>query len=213
MTEGALTLYGSATARTLRTLWLAHEMELEFTHVPARPRTGDLMTPEFLGLSPRHKVPIIRHGDLVLTESAAILIYLTETFPSPPHIFRAADRAEQARHLEWCFFIMSELDANGLYTMRRHGALKSIYGDAPVAVEEGAKYTRYQLDRMEESLRAMDPFLMGAALSPADILLVSCLDWAVGYEIALPDYLMDYRAGMNARPAYQTAKAQNEGGA
>ena len=137
MSDAAFTLYGSGTMRTHRPLWLAHEMGLDFAHVPVGPRTGETKKPEFLLLNPRHKVPVLRHGDLVLTESAAIMTYLTEAFPVPDHVFRPVTAVDRARLQEWCFFIMSELDANGLYTMRRHGDLKDIYGDAPVAVEGG----------------------------------------------------------------------------
>ena len=209
--DHSLTLFGSGTARTLRTLWLAHEMDLTFRHVPVGPRTVETKTPEFLALSPRHKVPVIQYGDLVLTESAAIMIFLTENFPTPDHVFAAANPIERARHLEWCFFVMSELDANGLYTMRRHGDLKAIYGDAPVAVKGGGEYFLYQLERMDEPLRAAAPFLMGGRISPADVLFASCLAWALRYGLPLPQHLMDYHQMMTARPAYQKALEQNVG--
>lgn len=211
MADTSLTLYGSGTARTLRTLWLAHEMGLNFRHVPVGPRNGDTKTPEFLALSPRHKVPVLQYGDLVLTESAAIMVFLTETFPAPDHIFVGDGPVERARHLEWCFFIMSELDANGLYTMRRHGDLKAIYGDAPVAVKGGGAYFLYQLDRMGDRLRAAAPFLMGERLSPADVLFATCLDWALKYELKLPEYLMAYHELTTTRPAYLKAREQNIG--
>jgi glutathione S-transferase len=45
---------------------------------------GDHRKPEFLQLNPRHKVPVIRHGDFVLNESIAILSYLDRKFPEVP---------------------------------------------------------------------------------------------------------------------------------
>lgn len=209
----SLTLYGSGTMRTHRPLWFAHEMGLDFTHVPVAPRTGETKEADFLALNPRHKVPVLQHGDLVLTESTAIMTYMVEAFPNPDHISRPNGAEARARHLEWCFFIMSELDANGLYTMRRHGDLKEIYGDAPVAVDGGRDYFLYQLDRMEGPLQAAAPFLMGNRISIADVLLCSCLDWADRYRIKMPGYLMDYRDLLAGRPAYQKAKAQNYGAA
>lgn len=206
-----ITIYGSGTMRTHRPLWLAHEMGLDFTHVPVGPRTGETKSPEFLRLNPRHKVPVLTHGDTVLTESTAIMVYLMEVFPNPGHLHVPADATARAHHLEWCFFIMSELDANGLYSMRRHGDLKEIYGDSPVAVAGGRDYFLYQIDRMEQPLKAMAPFLFGAKLSVADILLTSCLDWARRYDIALPAHLEAYRQTMGERPAYQAATMQNYG--
>lgn len=210
MANDTLELWGSGTARTHRTLWMAHELGLKFRHVPVGARNGDTKKPGFLALNPRHKVPVLRHGDLVLTESAAIMIYMTERLATPDHVFSTSDPVIRAQHLEWCFFIMSELDANGLYTMRRHGQLKEIYGDAPIAVSGGQAYFLHQLEQMEAAIRAADPFLMGARISPADILFASCLDWAILYDIPLPAHLIDYRDSMAARPAYQTAREQND---
>src|SRR5882672_3639677 len=45
---------------------------------------GDTKTPEFLRLNPRGHVPVLTHGDYVLTESLAILAYLDREFPTPP---------------------------------------------------------------------------------------------------------------------------------
>ena len=73
MVNDRVELWGAGTARTHRTLWMAHELGLDFRHVPIGPRTGETKEPAFLALNPRHKVPVLRHGDLVLTESAAIL--------------------------------------------------------------------------------------------------------------------------------------------
>ena len=87
--QQTIELWGSGTARTHRTLWMAHELELEFTHFPIGPRTGQTKTPEFLALNPRHKVPLLRHGDMVLTESAAILIYMTEHLAPSGLLFSA----------------------------------------------------------------------------------------------------------------------------
>jgi glutathione S-transferase len=41
-------------------------------------------TPEFLALNPRGKVPVIKDGDFVLSESLAILAYLDRKTPLPP---------------------------------------------------------------------------------------------------------------------------------
>ena len=62
----------------------------------------------------------------------------------------------------------------------------------------------------DEAIRGADPSLMGARISPADILFVSCLDWALRYDIPLPANLIDYRDRMAVPPAYQAAKEQND---
>lgn len=209
MADGGVVLYGVGTMRTHRTLWLARELGIGYAHRPVHPRTGETHEPEFLALNPRHKVPVLVHGELVLSESAAILNYLTEAFPVPEHFFVPADAVGRARLWEWCFFTMSELDANGLYTMRRHGDLKEFYGDSPVAVEAGRDYFLHQLETMEGRIRGAGDFLMGGRISIADILFASCLDWARAYDIPLPEYLIAYGDRMRARPAYQAAYKEN----
>jgi glutathione S-transferase len=209
MAGDGVVLWGAGTMRTHRTLWLARELGIDYEHRPIQPRTGETKTSEFLQLNPRHKVPVMTHGDLVLTESAAILNYLSEAFPVPDHFYVPADAVGRARLLEWCFFGMSELDANSLYTMRRHGDLKALYGDAPVAVSSAQDYFLHQIDAMKERLKSAGEFLMGARISIADILFVSCLDWARWYDIPLPDYLMAYQQRLGARPAYLQAFAEN----
>jgi glutathione S-transferase len=51
--------------------------------------------------------------------------------------------------------------------------------------------------------------LFGARLSVADILLTSCLDWAVDYGIELPAPMLAYRARVTSRPAYREALRRN----
>lgn len=209
MTGPGLTFRGSHTMRTHRPIWWAEELGLTYDHRIIQPRNGDTQLPEFLALNPRHKVPVMTRGDLVLTESAAILNYLTESFETPDHVYVPTDPVGRAQLLEWCFFTMSELDANGLYSMRRHDALKEIYGDSPIAVEAGRKYFLHQLDRMADKIQDAGPFLMGDRISIADVLFMSCLDWAMAYKIPLADHLASYQERLAARPAYQAASVKN----
>jgi glutathione S-transferase len=53
------------------------------------------------------------------------------------------------------------------------------------------------------------PYLFGEHLSVADILLTTCLDWAVASGFALPKQAADYRFRLSRRSAYQAALKQN----
>ncbi len=165
-------------------------------------RTGETKEPEYLKINPRHKVPALVHGDLVVTESAAILSYLNEGFPAPGNIYVSANAGERGRLLSWCYFSIAELDATALYTIRRHGQLKDEYGDSPVAVKSGEDYFLYQLDRMEDAIREAGEFLMGEKFSAADVLLMSNLDCAAWFGIALPDFYRRWQERIGRRPAY-----------
>jgi glutathione S-transferase len=129
-----LIVWGVGTSRTLRPHWMLLELGLDYECHPIQSRTGETVTDEFKRLNPRHKIPVLRHRALVLTESAAILQYLSETFANPAEVYLPSDAVGRARLHEWCYFTMSELDAGSLYVVRRHDGLQQIYGAAPTAV-------------------------------------------------------------------------------
>ena len=200
-----LTVWGMVTVRQLRPHWMLAEMGLEYEYFPVHPRSGETMQPEFLKINPRHKVPVLRHGKMIITESAAILQYVSEAFSPPPGFHVPREAVGRAKLNEWCFFIMSELDATALYTIRRHLGLKHIYGEAPRAVEEARKYFSEQLGAIADRVGQASPFLLADGFSVADILMGTCLDWALDEKIVLPDPVATYRERLIQRPAYQAA--------
>ena len=200
--SASIEVWGISSTRTMRVHWLLREMGLDYTTRPIGSRTGETRTADYLALNPRGKIPTLRHGDLVLTESAAILFYLADAFGLPEDFFHPPDAAGRARLAEWCWFIMTELDAHSLYLVRRHDGLKHIYGEAPRAVESAREYFATQLGAMAPRIAAGRPWLLGA-FSLADILLTTCLDWAAMYRIDLPPEANDYRARVAERPAYR----------
>jgi glutathione S-transferase len=203
-----LTVWGVGTSRTIRVLWMLAELGLEYELHPIGSRTGETQSADFLRLNPRHKIPVLLHGSFVITESAAILQYLNETFPHP-EIYLPNDVRGRARLAEWCYFIMTELDAGSLYVVRRHAGLKHVYGDAPSAVEAGKSYFLHNVDAMEPRIGIESPFLLGDKLSTADILMMTCLEWALIEKLALPDRVMKYRNRLASRPGFKTALAKN----
>ena len=204
-----LTLWGVGTSRTMRPHWMLLELGLEYELHAIGSRTGETRTDDFLQLNPRHKIPVLRHGSLVLTESAAIIQYLSETFASSG-LMAAPDTPESRAVLnEWCYFIATELDAGSLYVMRRHVGLEHIYGGAPKAVEAARNYFTENAEAMAPRIEKSGQYLMGDRFSVADILLMTCLDWAVTDRIPLSDTLHRYRSRVAVRPAYQKALERN----
>lgn len=203
-----LTLWGAGTSRTMRAQWMLQELGLDYQFHPIGSRTEETQTSRFLELNPRHKIPVLQHGSFVLTESAAIVHYLSNTFASPL-IYAAGDHRSRAALDEWCYFIISELDASSLYVVRRHVGLKQLYGDAPAAVESAKSYFQHNLEAMVPRLEHHHPYLFGERLSVADVLLMTCLDWAASERISLPEPATRYRMRIALRPAYQEALARN----
>ena len=208
MTED-LTLWGVGTSRTMRPHWMLLELGLEYQFHPVGSRTGETHTREFLRLNPRHKIPVLRHKSLVVTESAAIIQYLSEVWSKPAEIYVPSSTADRAALNEWCYFIVTELDAASLNLVRRHEGLRHIYGDSPTAVVAAKEYFCHNLDAMAARGPSTDEYLLSDRLSIADVLLMTCLDWAVASAITLPDRFSQYRQRISQRPAYQTALRRN----
>jgi glutathione S-transferase len=62
---------------------------------------------------------------------------------------------------------------------------------------------------MAPRLERHHPYLFGERLSVADVLLMTCLDWAASERIPLPEQVIRYRMRVALRPAYQEALARN----
>ncbi|MCK1399832.1 glutathione S-transferase family protein [Bradyrhizobium sp. 4] len=206
-----LILWGVGTSRTVRPHWAMHELALAYTIKPIGPRTGETKTAEYTKLNARQKIPLLQDGDFRIGESAAIVAYLSRMYSTPERALIPESTRDYAAWLEWCFFIVTELDSTSLYVMRRHSAdaLGPIYGVAPEVVAQAAQYFRAQLRHVEVALADGRHFIMGERFSSADILLTTCLDWAVAYGVGICDNARPYLDRMRSREAYQRAAAAN----
>ena len=209
MTEPAITVWGAASSRALRVYWALHELGLAYVRRPIRARTGETQTDEYGRINPKRKIPSLRDGDQVITESAAIVNYLFRAYGAAADVFVPEVAGEQAASDEWCYFVMMELDAHSLYIIRRHKYLSEIYGEAPEAVASAEDYCLKQIDAVVPRIAAADPYLFGDRLGAADILLATTLDWAENYGLTLPEACVAYRDRTTARPAYAAAAAAN----
>ena len=76
----ALTIYGSPRSRTLRVLWIAAELGLQYEHVPLSWDDPALKQPEFLKINPAGTIPAIVDDGFALSESLAINLYLAKRY-------------------------------------------------------------------------------------------------------------------------------------
>lgn len=198
-----IALWGAGTARTLRPIWVAEELGIPYQLHPIGPRTGETRTAEYTRLNRKQKIPLMQRGALLLSESLAICRYLIGAFPGAA-LVSPTDAAGRAKEDEWCCYIYGELDETALYVMRRHYDLTEIYGEAPKAVQVCREYLRRHFEVIDAHLAKADTVLPGG-FGLADIMLVSCLDWALFYGMELPPPMAAYRKRIAQRPAYQKA--------
>jgi glutathione S-transferase len=194
----------------MRAHWMLHELGVSYTPRLIGSRTGETQTKEFRALNPKEKIPVLVDGDFVLTESVAIVTYLGDhhTPAGVAPLIPEASTRDRARYNEWMSFIQMELDAHTLYVMRKHRDLADLYGEAPSAISTAIEGFNKQINVASGRLQ-QSPFLLGSEFSAADLVLMTCLDWARAYGFDLDATLEAYRASISGRPAYKSALALN----
>src|SRR4051795_7143322 len=113
-----------------------------------------MRAPEYRAVNPMGKVPAIRHGEVVVTEAAAICAYLADAFPDaglapPPGNHR------RGPYYRWMFFAAGPVEA--VITGKALGLL------APADKARMAGYGTIEatIDALETGVRAAAPFLCG----------------------------------------------------
>ncbi len=113
-----LVFYTHPLSRSRLARWM-----LEETGLPYEDRILEFGTtmksPEYLAINPMGKVPAIRHGDLVVTENAAICAYLADLVPERQLAPRVGSR-ERGSYYRWLFFLAGPTEA--VVTARYAGA-------------------------------------------------------------------------------------------
>ena len=203
-----LTIWGGATGRTIRAHWMAHELALDYEPKLIGSRTGATQSEEFVALNVKEKIPVLVDGDFVLTESAAIVTYLGDTYGKDSGLVPEPNTQERARYNEWLSYIQMELDAHTLYVMRKHRDLATIYGEAPAAIDAAIEGFQKQV-RFAENHLNRNEFLIGKSFGAADLMLTSVLTWAKAYGIEISNRLAEYANSNCDRPAYKTAAELN----
>lgn len=190
-------LYGFGPTRSLRALCALKELDADFEFVPVDLLAGENRTPEFLKLNPAGKVPVLVDGNFVLTESAAIVLYLAEKYPEKGLL--PADLEERAQVYRWLMFAMTELE-QPLWRIARNSNLypedKRQPSDIAIARDEFAAMASV-LDRHMEGRQ----FIVGDRISAADCVTAYLMDWANEQRLlAGRRQLQDYLERMYARP-------------
>lgn len=190
-------LYGFGPTRSLRALWALQELDTEFEFVTVNLQAGEHRQPDFLRLNPAGKLPVLVDGDLVVTESAAIVMYLAEKYHAKG--LMPADLKARAQAYRWSLFAVTELE-QPLWRIARHTFIypenKRLPEDIALARQEFVAMAAI-LDRHMEGRE----FIVGDHITIADCVTAYVLDW--GNELELIDgspNLKAYLERMYARP-------------
>jgi len=160
------TIYGDpVSGNCLKVRWTASFLRLPFVWRDVDIMKGESRTPEFLAMNSAGQVPVVILADgRALAQSNAIMLHLAEGSALIP-----ADAYQRARMFEWLFWEQYSHEpyiAVARFQMKFLGKTKAELD--PKLFERGAA----ALTRMESALAAA-PFLLGDALTLADIALVA----------------------------------------
>ncbi len=103
--QSSIELFSYSTPNSIKPMILLEELGLAYTLTGVNIKKGEQKTAEFLALNPNGKVPVLRAGGQVITESAAIMVFLAEKYQR----FIPTAPADRVQMFEWLFFHASAL--------------------------------------------------------------------------------------------------------
>lgn len=195
-------LYHIPRTRSVRIIWLLEELGLDYE---VEVLTGDTKSaPAFLKISPFGKVPAIEDGDLVLTESVAIVQYILSEY-GQGRLHPPVDSKEYAQFLQWLNFgeatlmqPIAEVIVNKLFRPEEH--------QHQFSIDNGTKNFS-DMARVIDGVLANSDYLVGDAFTAADIVTGYSLNVAdmLGLISAIDGiaHLRDYIDRLRSREAFK----------
>jgi glutathione S-transferase len=195
----AIVLYHHPYSRAATVVWMLEELG-----VPYELRWVDIMKgahkqPEFLALNPMGKLPTLTDGDVVVTEGAAIGLYLADRY-SPGKLAPALDDPARATYLRWSLFAPSVVEP---------GAMAKLQGWSFKPGQAGWGDFESMVRAMEGAVSQGD-YLLGERFTMADAIFGGTLRYMLQFKMLEPTPAFTaYTDRLAARPALQRALAKN----
>ncbi len=197
-----LTLYHAAPSRSSVTRWMLEEIgepyDIKLLHLAE----GDQQKPDYLAINPMGKVPTLQHGDIVITETAAICTYLADAFPKAGLSVPIGD-PRRGVYLKWLFFGPGCLEPAVIdrAAPRKEEPRRAMlgYGDFDTVMNVLAKAVE------------KGPWLLGEQFTAADVVIGANIRWGMIFKL-LPERkeFLDYAARIAARPAAQRTEQKDK---
>ena len=190
-------LYEFAPTRSIRVRWTLQELGVPFEAETVNMLKGEHQQPAFLKINPAAKLPVLIDGELVLTESIAIVMYLGEKYRDKGLI--PSDLAQRAELNKWLMFAATELE-QPLWRISRNTFLYPEDKRQPTDVVRAAEDFQPMAKVFSEHMKGRQ-FAVGNSATVADFVLAYTLDWA-NEDHLLDDFpdLQAYVTRMYERP-------------
>jgi glutathione S-transferase len=197
-----LTLYHASPSRSSVTLWMLEELGEPYDIHMLDLTKGENREAPYLAINPMGKVPALRDGETVITESAAICTYLADEFPKAK-LNVPVGSPQRGVYLKWLFFGPSCVEPAVVdrAAPRKEEARRGMlgYGDFDTTMNTVAAAV------------AKGPWLMGEQFTAADVVVGAGIRWGMMFKMIpeRPEFLA-YAQRISARPAAQRAQAKDQ---
>ncbi|HET9625961.1 MAG TPA: glutathione S-transferase family protein [Kofleriaceae bacterium] len=195
----SLVLYYHPFSRAANAVWMLEEIgqpyELRFVDI----LKGEQKSKEITAVNPMGKIPALTDGDTVVTEGAAIALYLGDRYGYGT-LAPKVDDPRRGPYLRWALFAPSVIEP----------AVSAKAGNWPCKdTQVGWGTFENVLDTMESALAGRD-FLLGDQFSMADIVFGGTVRYMMMVKAieARPTFTA-YAERLAARPAAKRAEAVN----
>ena len=171
-------------------------------------------TPAYLQLNPNGLIPVLTDGDLVLYETAAILLYLCDTYPQAG-LAPAVGTVARAHFYKWLAWLTNTLQTTLIvyFYPERWVNEGNTAGAAEVKAQAERKVGTL-LDQLEGELaRHGEPWLLGQTYSALDPFAMMLCRWTRGFASAparARPHVGPYLQAVLARPAVQRVFATEQ---
>jgi glutathione S-transferase len=195
----AVTLYHHPYSRAANVIWMLEEVGIDYELRFVDILKGAHKAPELLALNPMGKLPILTDGDIVVTESAAVGLYLADRY-SLGKLAPAPDDPARAAYLRWSFFAPSVIEP---------GMMAKSSGWEFKPSQAGWGTYESMLGAMESAV-AGKSYVLGDRFSMADVLFGGTIRYMLRFKLleSTPTFAA-YAERLAARPAAQRADARN----
>ena len=196
----SLVLYHHPYSRAANVLWMLEELgvdhELRFVDLLA----GAHKAPELVALNPMGKLPILSDGEQVVTEVAAIGLYLAVRY-ALGCLAPKLDDPRRGTYLRWSLFAPSVIEPG---TMAKANNWQAKPSQAGWGTHEA------MVEAMESAIRDRD-YLLGDSFSMADMIFGGTVRFMLRVKMLEPrPSFSAYAERLAARPALQRAEARNQ---
>jgi glutathione S-transferase len=192
-----LVLYTNPMSRGRVARWMLEELGQPYK-VEVLDYASSMKAREYLAINPMGKVPALRHGDAVVTETAAICAYLADAFPQARLAPPPGDRL-RGPYYRWLFFGAGPFEA---------AASNKVLGFVvPSDRERMMGYGNFDkaVSTLETAVSASD-YLVGNSFTAADLYIAAQIGFGMMFGTLKPTPAFErYWQRMNARPSYLRA--------